>query len=173
MTLHILVFTTIMWPTVDKIYSPFNGALLHFHAQSPYLCEAFHLIATSPAPKPSSTDWGSLLYLKLWRRLVHSSIPPFKILPFCFSDGRSCRLDNRLPDPFESDPSNGKWTQGLGREEGGGLDGVMGKIFAVHLHNQWEKEFPVGGWVRRLLLSRHDNILKGQEAGRDREEGEL
>lgn len=54
------------------------------------------------------------------------------------------------------------------------MDGVLGKIFAVHLHNQWEKEFPVGGWVRRLLLSRHEKILRGEEAGRDkREEGEL
>jgi len=40
--------------------------------------------------------------------------------------------------------------------EGGGLDQVLQKVFAVHLHNQWDKEFPKGGWVERLLLRRYD-----------------
>lgn len=43
--------------------------------------------------------------------------------------------------------------------ENGGLDRVLGKVFAVHLHNQWEKEFPVGGWVERLLLKRYERSL--------------
>jgi hypothetical protein len=143
----------------DKIYQPFNGALMHFRLHSPYLCEAFHIMASSKPPRPGSTDWGSLLYFKLWRRLVAGSIPPFKVLPFCFSDGRSCRLDNRLPDPFAPDNREGKWTMGLGVEEGGGLDGVLKKVFGVHLHNQWEKEFPAGGWVERLLLKRYEERL--------------
>jgi hypothetical protein len=96
------------------------------------------------------------LYFKVWRRLIAENVPPFKILPFCFSDGRSCRLDNRLPDPFIPDAKDGKWTMGLGMEEGGGLDKVLGKIFGVHLHNQWEKAYPAGGWVERLLLKRYD-----------------
>lgn len=146
---------------IDKLYSPFNGALLRFHQHSPYLCEAFHIMATSTPPRPGSTDWGSLLYLKLWRRLVANNIPPFKVLPFCFNDGRSCRLDNRLPDPFKPDRKDGIWTEGLGVEEGGGLDKVLQKVFAVHLHNQWDKEFPTGGWVDRLLLKRYDMILRG------------
>jgi hypothetical protein len=124
-------------------------------------------MSTSRPPRAGSTDWGSLLYLKLWRRLVASSIPPFKVLPFCFSDARSCRLDNRLPDPFEADKKDGTWTMGLGREEGGGLDQALGKVFSVHLHNQWEKGFPKGGWVERLLLSRYNErlgILAGTRA---------
>ena len=143
----------------DKSYLALNGALMHFHQRSPYLCEAFHLMATSTSPRPSSTDWGSILYLRLWRRLVAEGIPPFKILPFCFSDGRACRLDNRLPDPFEPDPSDGQWTNGLTRVEGGGLDSKLMKVFAVHLHNQWEKSFPPGGWVQRLLLHRYEEKL--------------
>jgi hypothetical protein len=51
------------------------------------------------------------------------------------------------------------WTMGLGLEEGGGLDDVLGKVFGVHLHNQWEKSFPRGGWVDRLLLTRYDQKL--------------
>lgn len=147
----------------DKIYMPLNGALMRFRKHSPYLCEAFHVMATSAPPRSGSTDWGSLLYLKLWRRLVNEGIPPFKILPFCFSDGRSCRLDNRLPDPFTPDNSAGKWTTGLGLEEGGGLDKVLHKIFGVHLHNQWEKPYPHNGWVERLLLKRYDQTLGSEE----------
>ncbi len=143
----------------DKIYQPLNGALMHFHQRSPYLCEAFHLMTTSTPPRPSSSDWGSILYLRLWRRLVAEGIPPFKILPFCFSDGHACRLDNRLPDPFEPDPSNGHWTGGLTRAEGGGLDRKLSNVFAVHLHNRWDKNFPPGGWVERLLLRRHETKL--------------
>jgi hypothetical protein len=132
---------------------------MRFKQHSPYLCEAFYIMATSAPPRIHSTDWGALLYFKLWRRLVANSIPPFKVLPFCFSDGRSCRLDNRLPDPFAPDNRAGMWTMGLGLEEGGGLDDVLGKVFGVHLHNQWEKSFPRGGWVDRLLLRRYDQKL--------------
>jgi len=148
------------WDCYDKLYVPFNGALMHFHRQSPYLCEAFHIMTTSPPPRPGTTDWGATLYLKLWRRLVSSSLPPFSILPWCFTDGRSCRLDNRLPDPFTADPPNGQWTSGWGREEGGGLDRVLGRVFSVHLHNQWHKPYPKNGWVERLLLKRYDERLK-------------
>ena len=151
------IFNLSRW--TDKPYLAFNGALLRFRKHSPYLCEAFHIMATSTPPRPSSTDWGSTLYLKLWRRLIASSIPPFKILPFCFNDGRSCRLDNRLPDPFEPDRDDGIWTEGLTVAEGGGLDQTLQKVFAVHLHNQWAKEFPKGGWVERLLLRKYDRSL--------------
>ncbi|KAG6877760.1 hypothetical protein C0992_009363 [Termitomyces sp. T32_za158] len=146
----------------EKPYQPLNGALMRFHKHSPYLCEAFHIMATSPLPRSRSTDWGSLLYLKLWRRLVASHIPPFKVLPFCLSDGRSCRMDNRLPDPFTPDHRSGMWTMGLGLEEGGGLDQVLGNVFGVHLHNQWEKAFPSGGWVERLLLRRYEKKLQAR-----------
>ncbi|KAK7437932.1 hypothetical protein VKT23_018367 [Stygiomarasmius scandens] len=149
------------WDCYDKKYSALNGALMRFRQHSPYLCEAFHIMLNDSPPRASSTDWGSILYLKLWRRLVAASIPPFKILPFCFSDGRSCRLDNRLPDPFVPDDSKGKWTMGLGMEENGALDKTLHeKVFGVHLHNQWEKEFPRNGWVERLLLKRYDKELR-------------
>ncbi|KAI0048283.1 glycosyltransferase family 32 protein [Auriscalpium vulgare] len=147
------------WDCYDKIYQALNGALMHFRKHSPYLCEMFHLMVTSTPPRSSSTDWGAILYLRLWRRLVAEGVPPFKILPFCFSDGRACRLDNRLPDPFEEDPSDAHWSFGLNRTEGGGLDQKLGKVFAVHLHNQWDKQFPSGGWVERLLLKRYDQKL--------------
>jgi len=151
---------------IDKIYQPLNGALMHFQKHSPYLCEAFHVMATSAPPRADSTDWGALLYLKLWRRLLGGHIPPFKILPFCFSDARSCRLDNRLPDPFVGDDGKeARWWRSKrnGLQEGGELDNALGSVFAVHLHNQWEKTFPKGGWVDRLLLNRYEEKLAERE----------
>lgn len=151
--------------TPDKLYVPFNAALMRFRAHSPYLCEAFHIMAASPRPRAGTTDWGATLYLKLWRRLVAAGLPPFAVLPFCFSDARACRLDNRLPDPFAADPPGGAWAQGMGREAGGGLDGALRKVFSVHLHNQWEKGFPRDGWVRRLLLDRYEEKLAAPLTG--------
>jgi len=52
---------------------------------------------------------------------------------------------------------------GLGMEEGGGLDKALGKVFGVHLHNQWGKAFPSGGWVERLLLKKYEKRLGGRE----------
>ncbi|KEI39912.1 uncharacterized protein L969DRAFT_16583 [Mixia osmundae IAM 14324] len=128
----------------EKPYQPLNGAVMHFLQQSPYLCEMLHIMANDVPPRAASTDWGSLMYHKLWRRLVANNHRPFKILPFCFTDGRSCRLDNRLPDPFASDPpyTDSQWTE-LARR--------LDRVFGVHLHNQWEKDFPLRGWVRRLI----------------------
>jgi hypothetical protein len=47
----------------------------------------------------------------------------------------------------------------LTRAEGGGLDRKLSNVFAVHLHNRWDKNFPPGGWVERLLLRRHEKKL--------------
>ncbi|KAK0437784.1 hypothetical protein EV421DRAFT_1973198 [Armillaria borealis] len=54
------------WDCYYKAYQPFNGALMCFHQHSPYICEAFHIMATRTAPCADSTDWGSMLYFKLW-----------------------------------------------------------------------------------------------------------
>ncbi|KAJ3735218.1 hypothetical protein DFJ43DRAFT_1058790 [Lentinula guzmanii] len=208
------------WDCYDKKYTPLNGALMRFHAYSPYLCEAFHIMATDSPPRPHSTDWGSTLYLKLYRRLVRGGVRPFKVLPWCFTEGRSCRLDNRLPDPFkedhkagigwweQDDQSTGRsnwwmpWTwwmtmsqrpdalqgsQGvvenpaINAQRMSGVDKpvslatsmdvtytgnppalarALSQTFGIHLHNQWEKNFPKGGWVERLLLRRYESILE-------------
>ncbi|KAH7925113.1 hypothetical protein BV22DRAFT_1011960 [Leucogyrophana mollusca] len=157
------------WDCYDKVYQALNGALMHFRKRSPYLCEAFHLMANSTPPRSPSTDWGAILYLRLWRRLLLESIPPFKILPFCLSDPLACRLDNSVPDPFIPDRADGRWAdapKGQGVEEGGRLEWALDKIFTVHLHNRWDKNFPKGGWVERLLLKKYDAKLKKQ-IGRD------
>ena len=133
---------------------------MHFRQHSPYLCEAFHLMSVSPPPRSPSTDWGAILYLRLWRRLLAESIPAFKIIPFCFSDPLACRLDNSVPDPFTPDRADGQWVDGHGLEENGGLDQTLTKIFGVHLHNRWDRLFLEDGWVDRLLLRKYDQRLR-------------
>ncbi|KAJ3719519.1 hypothetical protein C8R42DRAFT_711052 [Lentinula raphanica] len=211
------------WDCYDKKYTPLNGALMRFHAHSPYLCEAFHIMATDSPPRPHSFDWGSTLYLKLYRRLVKGGVRPFKVLPWCFTEGRSCRLDNRLPDPFKEDqkagiawwedqdssrsreqpstwwmpwtwwstttshttgvpraadavpitkPSSASSSSGLGTGTDIAYSGdppalarALSQTFGIHLHNQWEKNFPKGGWVERLLLGRYEALLEDKRGG--------
>ncbi|KAJ3752913.1 hypothetical protein EV360DRAFT_54374 [Lentinula raphanica] len=160
------------WDCYDKKYTPLNGALMRFHAHSPYLCEAFHIMATDSPPRPHSFDWGSTLYLKLYRRLVKGGVRPFKVLPWCFTEGRSCRLDNRLPDPFKEDQKAGIGCSGLGTGTDIAYSGdppalarALSQTFGIHLHNQWEKNFPKGGWVERLLLGRYEAILEDKRGG--------
>lgn len=45
-------------------------------------------------------------------------------------------------------------------KEGGDLDLALQKVFSIHLHNQWEKAYPKGGWVDRLLLRRYEKQLE-------------
>ncbi|KAI0301639.1 hypothetical protein B0F90DRAFT_1718861 [Multifurca ochricompacta] len=139
----------------DKNIHPMTSALMHFYQHSPYLCEAFHVLVTSLHPH-SSADSVARLYGGLWSRLIAESWPPFKVLPFCFSDGRSCDLRNQLPNPLKPD---GKWVDDFGLEEGGGLDQRLQKVFAVHLHDRGNGGFPDGGWVQRLLIERYDRSL--------------
>ena len=130
---------------------------MHFLQHSPYLCEAFHIMATSAPPRPRSTDWGAILYLKLYRRLIAHGIPPFRAIPWCFIDGSTCVSENNIPSPFHEPKKFRK--HGMDTSEGGELDQILHKMFAVHLHNQWTMGFPENGWVSRLLLKRYDRIL--------------
>nr|XP_031859368.1 uncharacterized protein CI109_005209 [Kwoniella shandongensis]KAA5526440.1 hypothetical protein CI109_005209 [Kwoniella shandongensis] len=144
------------WDCYDKPYFSLNGALMHFEKHSPYLCEAFHIMSSSPLPKPNTFTWGSHLYSKLHRRLIAAHIKPFSVLPWCFSDPRNCRLDNRFPDPFDSDPKDFAGTPWDADSDAGKsgrevLEAKVGDIWSIHLHNQWQKAFPKGGWIERLL----------------------
>ncbi|WWC68382.1 uncharacterized protein I206_102307 [Kwoniella pini CBS 10737] len=149
------------WDCYDKPYYSLNGALMHFEKHSPYLCEAFYLMSTSPFPKPNTFTWGSHLYSKLHRALLSKHIKPFGILPWCFTDPRNCRTDNRFPDPFLKDPeffSGKKWNS---EENNGGkeeLEERVGQVWSLHLHNQWSKSFPLNGWINRLLNGYQDQL---------------
>lgn len=141
----------------DKPYLRFNGALMHFRKHSPYLCEAFHIMSSLPPPRPNSLNWGAHLYHHLHRRLLHGGQTPFAILPWCFTDPQNCRKDIAIPSPFVSDLKvwRGRpWTDGA-REE---LEGRIGSVFSVHLHNQWTKSIPEHGWLDRLVRAQDEQV---------------
>ncbi|ORX34120.1 hypothetical protein BD324DRAFT_583712 [Kockovaella imperatae] len=144
------------WDCYDKPYFALNGALMHFRQHSPYLCEAFHIMASSPLPKPNTFTWGSHLYSKLHRRLLANHQKPFAVLPWCFADPRNCRADIRFPDPFGPDPEywGGRRWDGRGEVGRSGremFEEKVGYVFTIHLHNQWKKDFTKNGWVSKLL----------------------
>jgi hypothetical protein len=154
--------------TDDPIDDPnliLNGHIMHFRRQSPYLCEAFHIMATEPAPTPNSLDWGAFLYQKLYRRLMHGGVKPFSVLPWCFTDPRNCHDDISFPNPFEKDPGSWKglnWSDPSGegpiRDGRQHLEKRINQIWSIHLHNQWNRTFPEGGYIERLLEKQADEL---------------
>lgn len=138
---------------------------MHFEKHSPYLCETFHVMKTSPLPRPDSFDWGSHLYSKVHRRLLAANITPFQVLPWCFFDPRNCRTDIRFPDPFKSDPAKwaGRAWDGIGDFGRSGreiFEEKLGFVFGIHLHNQWQKPFPKGAWMDRLTIQHREKVQR-------------
>ncbi|EJC97711.1 uncharacterized protein FOMMEDRAFT_162734 [Fomitiporia mediterranea MF3/22] len=87
--------------------------------------------------------------LQTWCRLITPSFPPTRIVPFCFTDGCSRRLDNRLPNSYPKDCTT--WAGMCRLHERGLLDQALGKIFLVHLHNQWHKSSREVDWWRGFV----------------------
>jgi hypothetical protein len=120
-------------------------------------------MASSPLPQPNTFSWGSFLYSKLHRRLLASHIKPFAVLPWCFADPRNCRDDISFPDPFSPDPKywEGRRFDGKGEVGKSGrelLEERIGQIWTIHLHNQWNKKFPDGGWMDQLFERYHTKL---------------
>lgn len=46
------------------------------------------------------------------------------------------------------------------------LEEKLGYIWSVHLHNQWKKMFPVGGWMMRLLDGYEVQLKESRRSGR-------
>lgn len=78
--------------TVD---SRFSGGLMHFYAQSPYLCE---LISAASEEK----QLGPQLYARVYYRLVRHRISPWAVLPWCFTEPTQCKKSNSLPSLFDN-----------------------------------------------------------------------
>ncbi|KAM0753624.1 hypothetical protein T439DRAFT_285428 [Meredithblackwellia eburnea MCA 4105] len=145
----------------DKAQNALSGTMMHFNKNSAYLCEMMRLMSLAPEIPPSgSSDWSSHLYHKVYVRLLESNIAPFKILPFCFVDGYSCDKDNRLPDFFSV-------TEYAWGEDGPGaqLKKKVESVWAVHLHNQWGKQFSKTGWAKSLILDKIKHAVDAYRIG--------
>ncbi|RHZ80347.1 hypothetical protein Glove_137g157 [Diversispora epigaea] len=120
---------------------PFNGAFMRFRKNSPYLCEFLSEISNGPIPRKDSTDWGSTLYFKIFRRLIQNGIETFKIIPWCYTDPSLCNPDNSMPSAFkESEFDKERLLQ----------------VFSYHWHNQWNKK---KGSLFRFLEQRNNDLL--------------
>lgn len=139
---------------------------MHFEKHSPYLCEAFHVMATEPPPNANSLDWGAYLYQKVYRRLLGAGVRPFAVLPWCFTDPRNCERHNRIPDPFKPYPTTWQglpWTVSesyTGREGKAELGKRLNQIWSIHLHNQWSLTFPDNGYIETLLTKQHVDLQR-------------
>ncbi|KAI8997351.1 hypothetical protein BDB01DRAFT_840708 [Pilobolus umbonatus] len=119
---------------------PFNGAFMHFHKRSYYLCEMLTELASGPLPRPDSIDWGGYMYYKVFRRLLFHGVKPWAVLPWCFVDSMVCSPRNSMPNAFvEAEFPHKKLLQ----------------VFAYHWHNQWKKE---PGSLFRFLETIHRNV---------------
>jgi hypothetical protein len=94
--------------------NPFTGGIFHFKENSPYVCEILEGAADlfkarqskdkSNIPKryliSGPEIFGSKLYYRIYRRILHHNIKPWSILPWCFTDPSQCRRSNSLPSLF-------------------------------------------------------------------------
>ncbi|KAI7952097.1 hypothetical protein MJO28_007781 [Puccinia striiformis f. sp. tritici] len=149
----------VQWDCYDKPYEPLNGHIIHFQKQSPYLCEMMSIMSRPPWPRKASTDWGQHLYYKTYRNLISAGITPFKVLPYCFTDGRSCSLKDRVPDPFEIDHFSSSNSKSKQDDWDAQVLVKLNGLFSIHLHNQWHKQFPKNGWVYRLYINHWNQII--------------
>ncbi|CAO3684666.1 unnamed protein product [Rhizopus stolonifer] len=103
---------------------PFTGALFHFHRQSPFVCEILEGAGDLFKKNESGEDpeiFGSKLYYRVYKRLLHHQIRPWSALSWCFTDPSRCGR-NSLPSMFVNID--------LDKEK-------VGKAFAYHWRGRW------------------------------------
>ncbi|OZJ02198.1 hypothetical protein BZG36_04752 [Bifiguratus adelaidae] len=120
----------LQWDCFMPYEYPYNGAYMHFFKQSPYLCEMLADIAENPIPQKNTISWGSYLYLKTRRKLLHNRIQPFEVLPWCLTDPSVCSPENSMPSIFDVGLPQGAHQEWQER---------LKSVFAFHWHNQWDK----------------------------------
>ncbi|KAK4517656.1 dolichol kinase [Mucor velutinosus] len=133
--------------------NPFTGALFHFHQGSPYVCEILEGAADlfkarvqvekglSEPPKrylvTGPEIFGSKLYYRIYRRVLHHGIKPWSILPWCFTDPSQCRKSNSLPSLFSNTDFDEKRVR---------------QTFAYHWRDRWTA---TPGTIFKFLDSLH------------------
>lgn len=139
--------------------NPFTGALFHFNKKSPYVCEILEgatdlFNARIQAENGSTSEiqkrylvtgpeiFGSKLYYRIYRRVLHHGIKPWSILPWCFTDPSQCKRSNSLPSLF----SNTNFDEKRVRQ-----------TFAYHWRDKWSA---TPGTMFKFLDSIHTKKIK-------------
>ncbi|KAI8885231.1 hypothetical protein K501DRAFT_236950 [Backusella circina FSU 941] len=133
--------------------NPFTGALFHFHQKSPYVCEILEgaadlfkaRIQVEEGGEPPEKRYlingpeifGSKLYYRIYRRVLHHGIKPWSILPWCFTDPSQCKRSNSLPSMFSNTDFDKKRVE---------------QTFAYHWRDRWNA---VPGTIFNTLDSVH------------------
>ncbi|KAL9538889.1 hypothetical protein MBANPS3_010604 [Mucor bainieri] len=81
--------------------------------------------------------FGSKLYYRIYRRVLHHGIKPWSILPWCFTDPSQCRRSNSLPSLFSNTDFDEKRVR---------------QTFAYHWRDRWTA---TPGTIFKFLDSLH------------------
>lgn len=121
-------FELSQFASASTVDSRFSGALMHFYANSPYVCEMLSVAADElngvvNGLKPLKS-LGPDLYARVFHRVLKSRITPWAVLPWCFTDPSQCQKSNALPKAFDN----------IGDFNVDNLN----KIFVYHWHEKWK-----------------------------------
>ncbi|KAL9539865.1 hypothetical protein MBANPS3_010016 [Mucor bainieri] len=138
-------FELSQFASASTVDSRFQGALMHFFAGSPYICEMLSVASDElngavNGLKPLKS-LGSDLYARVFHRVLKARITPWAVLPWCFTDPSQCKTSNALPSAFDHVKSFN-------------VDHVN-RIFAYHWHEKW-KSSP--GSIFKYLVDQHKQI---------------
>ncbi|KAI8359137.1 hypothetical protein BD560DRAFT_315887, partial [Blakeslea trispora] len=89
---------------VHTVDARFKGALMHFFAGSPYLCEMLtvaneELEGSVNGLRPLAS-LGPHLYERVYYRMLEHQITPWAVLPWCFTDPSQCTRKNSINSLF-------------------------------------------------------------------------
>ncbi|KAK4512236.1 uncharacterized protein ATC70_002932 [Mucor velutinosus] len=139
-------FELSQFASASTVDSRFEGALMHFFAGSPYVCEMLSVASDELSGavnglKPLKS-LGPDLYARVFHRVLKARITPWAVLPWCFTDPSQCQTSNALPNAFDNVRSFN-------------VDHVN-NIFAYHWHEKW-KSSP--GSIFKYLVEQHKQIV--------------
>lgn len=138
-------FELSQFASASTVDSRFEGALMHFSARSPYVCEMLsvasdELNGAMNGLKPLKS-LGPDLYARVFHRVLKARITPWAVLPWCFTDPSQCQTSNALPNAFDN-------VRRFNVDH-------LNVIFAYHWHEKW-KSSP--GSVFKYLVEQHKQI---------------
>ncbi|KAF1800934.1 hypothetical protein FB192DRAFT_1383097 [Mucor lusitanicus] len=135
-------FELSQFASASTVDSRFEGALMHFFAGSPYVCEMLSVASDElngavNGLKPLKS-LGPDVYARVFHRVLKARITPWAVLPWCFTDPSQCQTSNALPGAFDNVRSFN-------------ADHVR-RIFAYHWHEKWTSS---PGSIFRHLVDQH------------------
>lgn len=139
-------FELSQFASASAVDSRFEGALMHFYAKSPYVCEMLSVASDElngvvNGLKPLKS-LGSDVYARVFHRVLKGRITPWAVLPWCFTDPSQCQRSNALPDAFDN-------VRHFDVDH-------LNKIFAYHWHEKWNSS---PGSIFKYLVEQQKQVI--------------